>query len=181
MLFSIKEKQVHHKNRRYCLKTKFYWHTKQRKQIKARWLTSLYLSYFNRDFLQQFSTEIPDSIFSHVCTSSRVSLVEMVTLWVSSIKGHRFFLLTSYFIDVSYMDFTQNQVQSYRNNLPKKGKILKQSCFSVISYLFCSRQLCKYNLTTQKKKFSAAVWSQYFSVFRTPSVCFLFFSISKPL
>ena len=44
-------------------KTKFYWHTKQRKQIKARWLTSLCLSYFNRDFLQQFSTEIPDSIF----------------------------------------------------------------------------------------------------------------------
>ena len=63
MLFSIKEKQVHHKNRRYCLKTKFYWHTEQRKQIKARWLTSFYFSYFNRDFFQQFSTEISDSIF----------------------------------------------------------------------------------------------------------------------
>ena len=26
------------------------------------------------------------------------------------------------------MDFTQNQVQSYKKNLPEKGKILKQSC-----------------------------------------------------
>ena len=154
MLFSIKEKQVHHKNRRYCLKTKFYWHTKQRKQIKARWLTSLYLSYFNRDFLQQFSTEIPDSIFF-----SRLHIIKGelggngYTLGFKHQRTSIFFLLTSYFIDVSYMDFTQNQVQSYRNNLPKKGKILKQSCFSVISYLFCSRQLCKYNLTTQKKNF----------------------------
>ena len=153
MLFSIKEKQVHHKNRRYCLKTKFYWHTEQRKQIKAPWLTSFYFSYFNRDFFQ-FSTEISDSIFF-----SRPHIIKGelggngYTLGFKHQRTSIFFLLTSYFIDVSYMDFTQNQVQSYRKNLPEKGKILKQSCFSVISYLFCSRQLCKYNLTTQKKNF----------------------------
>ena len=91
MFFSLTEKQIQLKKKIYCLKTKFCRHTERRKQIKARWLTSLYFSYFNRDFFQQFSTEISDSIFSHVRTSSRVSLVEMVTLWVSSIKGHRFF------------------------------------------------------------------------------------------
>ena len=154
MLFSIKEKQVHHKNRRYCLKTKFYWHTEQRKQIKARWLTSFYFSYFNRDFFQQFSTEISDSIFF-----SRPHIIkgELGGNGYNSVcqasKEIDFFLFKSYFINVSYMDFTQNQVQSYRKNLPEKGKILKQSCFSVVSYLFCSRQLCKYNLTTQKKNF----------------------------
>ena len=56
------------------------------------------------------------------------------------------------------MDFTQTQVQSYRKPLPEKSKILKQSCFYAISYLFCSQHLCKYKLTANN--FHIAVWSQ---------------------
>ena len=130
MLFSITEKQVHHKNRRYCLKTKFYWHTKQRKQIKVRWLTSLYFSYFNRDFFQQFSTEISDSIFF-----SRPHIIKGelggngYTLGLKHQRTSVFFTLKSYLINVFNMDFTKIQVQSYIKPSPEKGKILKQSCF----------------------------------------------------
>ena len=152
MFFSLTEKQVQLKKKIYCLKTKFCRHTEQRKQIKARWLTSLYFSYFNRDFFQQFSTEISDSIFSHVRTSSRVSLVEMVTtLCVKLQRTSVFFTLKSYHINVFNMDFTKIQVQSYVIPWPEKGKILKQSCVSAISYLFCSRQLCKCSPTSQRK------------------------------
>ena len=79
--------------------------------------------------------------------------MEMVTLWVSSIKGHRFFFINVLFYRCFLHGFYTESGPELQKNLPEKGKILKQSCFSVISYLFCSRQLCKYNLTTQKKNF----------------------------
>ena len=133
MLFSIKEKQVHHKNRRYCLKTKFYWHTEQRKQIKARWLTSFYFSYFNRDFFQQFSTEISDSIFF-----SRPHIIKGelggngYTLGFKHQRTSVFFTLKSYLTNVFNMDFTKIQVQRYIKPSPEKGKILKQTFFSLL-------------------------------------------------
>ena len=152
MFFSLTEKQVQLKKKIYCLKTKFCRHTEQRKQIKARWLTSLYFSYFNRDFFQQFSTEISDSIFF-----SRPHIIkgELGGNGYNSVcqasKDIGFFTLKSYHINVFNMDFTKIQVQSYVIPWPEKGKILKQSCVSAISYLFCSRQLCKYSLTSQRK------------------------------
>ena len=134
------------------IKTKFYRHKKQRKQIKARWLTSLYFSYFNRDFsLSSSRMKFTTQVLCHVHTSTRVSLVGMVTIYLSSIKGNPFFNLSLILSIFFNMDFTQTQVQSYRKPLPEKSKILKQSCFYAISYLFCSQHLCKYNLTAQKK------------------------------
>ena len=62
-----------------------------------------------------------------------------------------FFTLKSYHINVFNMDFTKIQVQSYVILRPEKGKILNRVVFSAISYLFCSRQLCKYSLTSQRK------------------------------
>ena len=111
----------------YCLKTKFCWHTEQRKQIK--WLTSFYFSYLNRDFFQ-FSTEIPDSIFF-----SRLHIIKGelggngYTLGFKHQRTSVFFTLKSYLTDVFNMDFTKIQVQSYIKPSPEKGKILKQSCF----------------------------------------------------
>ena len=113
----------------YCLKTKFCWHTEQRKQIKARWLTSFYFSYLNRDFFQ-FSTEIPVSIFF-----SRLHIIKGelggngYTLGFKHQRTSVFFTLKSYLINVFNMDFTKIQVQSYIKPSPEKGKILKQSCF----------------------------------------------------
>ena len=106
----------------------------------------------------------------------------VTTLCVKLQRTSIFFLFKSYFINVSYMDFTQNQVQSYRKNLPEKGKILKQSCFSVISYLFCSRQLCKYNLTTHKKKiFRCSVKSIFLRFQNSFSLLFILFNFKAPL
>ena len=133
MLFSIKEKQVHHKNRWYCLKTKFYWQTKQRKQIKARWLTSLYLSYFNRDFLQQFSTEIPDSIFFSRLHIIKGELGGNGYTWVSSIKGHRFF----FFINVLFYrcflhGFYTESGPELQKKFAWKGQNFKTKLFSLL-------------------------------------------------
>ena len=108
MFFSLTEKQIQLKKKIYCLKTKFCRHTEQRKQIKARWLTSLYFSYFNRDFFQQFSTEISDSIFF-----SRPHIIkgELGGNGYNSVcqasKDIGFFTLKSYHINVFNMDFTK--------------------------------------------------------------------------
>ena len=79
MLFSITEKQVHHKNRRYCLilnSTGI--QNKGNKSKSDDWL--LYISVILiGTFSSSSRLKFPTQFFSHVRTSSRVSLVEMIT------------------------------------------------------------------------------------------------------
>ena len=101
---------------------------------------------------QQFSTEFHDSSFK---SRPRINKGELggngYNLFVKHQRKPLFFNLSLILPIFFNMDFTQTQVQSYRKPLPEKSKILKQSCFYAISYLFCSQHLCKYKLTAQKK------------------------------
>ena len=127
MFFSITEKQVQLKKK--YIVSRLNSADIQNKGNKSKpddWLR--FISVILIGIFSSSRLKFPTQFFSHVCTSSSVSLVEMVTLWVSSIKGHRFFSHLS-LINVFNMDFTKIQVQSYIKPSPEKGKILKQSCF----------------------------------------------------
>ena len=80
-------------------------------------------------FCSSSRLKFPTQFFSHVCTSSRVSLVEMVTLWVSSIKGHRFFFINVLFYRCFLHGFYTESGPELQKKIAWKGQNFKTKLF----------------------------------------------------